>query len=135
MIRRPTRSTRTDTIFPYTTLFRSVRSGTILAEIETDKATMEFEAVDDGSIVKIIVPEGTDNVLVGTVIAIIGEAEESAVEDAAPGSPETHGVAAAQLASISAPSGDLDGAPVPEIGRASCRERVCQYGEITVVAD
>src|SRR3546814_1756868 len=85
MIRRPTRSTRTDTIFPYTTLFRSVRSGTILAEIETDKATMEFEAVDDGSIVKIIVPEGTDNVLVGTVIAIIGEAEESAVEDAAPG--------------------------------------------------
>src|SRR3546814_5613580 len=61
-----------------------VRSGTILAEIETDKATMEFEAVDDGSIVKIIVPEGTDNVLVGTVIAIIGEAEESAVEDAAP---------------------------------------------------
>src|SRR3546814_6081993 len=68
-----------------------VRSGTILAEIETDKATMEFEAVDDGSIVKIIVPEGTDNVLVGTVIAIIGEAEESAVEDAAPGSPENHG--------------------------------------------
>src|SRR3546814_14388743 len=74
---------------------------------------MEFEAVDDGSIVKIIVPEGTDNVLVGTVIAIIGEAEESAVEDAAPCSPETPGVAAAQLASISAPSGDLDGAPVP----------------------
>src|SRR3546814_15112274 len=38
-----------------------VRSGTILAEIETDKATMEFEAVDDGTIVKIIVPEGTDS--------------------------------------------------------------------------
>src|SRR3546814_9273852 len=67
-----------------------VRSGTILAEIETDKATMEFEAVDDGSIVKIIVPEGTDNVLVGTVIAIIGESEESAVEDAAPGRSEEH---------------------------------------------
>src|SRR3546814_8150883 len=83
---------------------------------------MEFEAVDDGSIVKIIVPEGTDNVLVGTVIAIIGEAEESAVEDAAPGSPETTGVAAAQLASISAPSGDLDVAPVPvELERPHAR--------------
>src|SRR3546814_11279997 len=83
---------------------------------------MEFEAVDDGSIVKIIVPEGTDNVLVGTVIANIGEAEESAVEDAAPGSPETPGVAAAQLASISAPSEDLDVAPVPvELARPHAR--------------
>ncbi len=43
-----------------------VKSGDILAEIETDKATMEFEAVDEGKIAKILVPEGTDGVKVGT---------------------------------------------------------------------
>ena len=42
-----------------------VKSGDILAEIETDKATMEFEAVDEGKIAKILVPEGTDGVKVG----------------------------------------------------------------------
>ena len=50
----------------------SVSSGDILAEIETDKATMEFEAVDEGTIAKILVPEGTDGVKVGTVIAMMG---------------------------------------------------------------
>ncbi len=49
-----------------------VSSGDILAEIETDKATMEFEAVDEGTISKILVPEGTDGVKVGTVIALMG---------------------------------------------------------------
>jgi pyruvate dehydrogenase E1 component beta subunit len=48
-----------------------VKSGDILAEIETDKATMEFEAVDEGTISKILVAEGTDEVKVGTVIALI----------------------------------------------------------------
>ena len=51
----------------------TVKSGDILAEIETDKATMEFEAVDEGVIGKILVPEGTEGVKVGTVIAVIGE--------------------------------------------------------------
>ncbi len=55
----------------------SVASGDILAEIETDKATMEFEAVDEGTITGISVPEGTENVKVGTVIAILqGEDED-----------------------------------------------------------
>ncbi len=54
----------------------TVKSGDILAEIETDKATMEFEAVDEGVIAEILVAEGTDNVKVGTVIAIMaGEGE------------------------------------------------------------
>ncbi|MBW8785566.1 MAG: pyruvate dehydrogenase complex dihydrolipoamide acetyltransferase [Novosphingobium sp.] len=54
-----------------------VSSGDIMAEIETDKATMEFEAVDEGTITKIAVPEGTDHVKVGTVIAtLVGEDEE-----------------------------------------------------------
>ena len=54
-----------------------VKSGDILAEIETDKATMEFEAVDEGTIAKILVPEGTDGVKVGAPIAILaGEGED-----------------------------------------------------------
>ena len=57
----------------------TVSSGDILAEIETDKATMEFETVDEGTITAILVPEGTDGVKVGTVIATIaGEDEEAA---------------------------------------------------------
>ena len=60
----------------------SVSSGDLLAEIETDKATMEFEAVDEGIVTKLLVAEGTDGVKVGTVIAMIqGEDEE---EGAAP---------------------------------------------------
>jgi pyruvate dehydrogenase E1 component beta subunit len=54
----------------------AVTSGTILAEIETDKATMEFEAIDEGTIAKILIPEGTDEVKVGTVIAILSSEEE-----------------------------------------------------------
>ncbi|RYY22947.1 MAG: pyruvate dehydrogenase complex E1 component subunit beta [Sphingomonadales bacterium] len=62
-----------------------VKSGDILAEIETDKATMEFEAVDEGTISKITVAEGTDNVKVGTVIALIaGEDEDAATPSPAP---------------------------------------------------
>jgi pyruvate dehydrogenase E1 component beta subunit len=56
----------------------SVTSGTVLAEIETDKATMEFEAIDEGTVAKILIPEGTDEVKVGTVIAILaGEGEDA----------------------------------------------------------
>ena len=50
----------------------SVVSGDLLAEIETDKATMEFEAVDEGVITKLLVAEGSDGVKVGTVIALMG---------------------------------------------------------------
>jgi pyruvate dehydrogenase E1 component beta subunit len=62
----------------------TVRSGDILAEIETDKATMEFEAVDEGTVGEILIAAGTDNVKVGTVIAIIVGEGESAVPKAAP---------------------------------------------------
>ena len=62
----------------------SVKSGDILAEIETDKATMEFEAVDEGVITSITVPEGTDGVKVGTVIALIAGEDEEATTKAAP---------------------------------------------------
>ena len=62
----------------------SVKSGDILAEIETDKATMEFEAVDEGIISSITVAEGTDGVKVGTVIALILSEDEEQTPSAAP---------------------------------------------------
>ena len=61
----------------------TVSSGDLMAEIESDKATMEFEAVDEGVITQILIPEGTDNVKVGTVIALIaGEDEDSSAAPA-----------------------------------------------------
>src|SRR5512132_1192769 len=51
----------------------AVRAGDVLAEIETDKATMEVEAVDEGVLAKIVIPEGTDHVAVNTPIAVIAE--------------------------------------------------------------
>jgi pyruvate dehydrogenase E2 component (dihydrolipoamide acetyltransferase) len=67
----------------------TVRSGDVLAEIETDKATMEIEAVDDGTLGKIFVAEGTENVLVNTLLAVIlGEGEKMGdVKAAAPKPP------------------------------------------------
>src|ERR1019366_8944345 len=54
-----------------------IKSGDVIAEIETDKATMEYEAVDDGTLAKIVVPEGTQDVAVNSVIAVLaGEAED-----------------------------------------------------------
>jgi pyruvate dehydrogenase E2 component (dihydrolipoamide acetyltransferase) len=66
-----------------------VKSGDILAEIETDKATMEFEAVDEGKLAKILVPEGSEGVKVGAPIAILaGEGEDvSAAAAEAPKKP------------------------------------------------
>jgi pyruvate dehydrogenase E2 component (dihydrolipoamide acetyltransferase) len=62
-----------------------VRSGDILAEIETDKATMEFEAVDEGRIGKILVPEGSEAVKVNQPIAVLlGEGEDASANLAAP---------------------------------------------------
>ena len=54
----------------------NISSGDLMAEIETDKATMEFEAVDEGVVAKILIPAGTDNVKVGEVIAILAEEGE-----------------------------------------------------------
>ncbi len=79
----------------------TVASGDIMAEIETDKATMEFEAVDEGTIVSISVPEGTEGVKVGTVIAVLaGEGEDAKAAPAAKA--ETLAPAAAAPAPIPA---------------------------------
>ncbi|OHC99206.1 MAG: pyruvate dehydrogenase complex dihydrolipoamide acetyltransferase [Sphingomonadales bacterium RIFCSPLOWO2_12_FULL_63_15] len=79
----------------------TVSSGDLLAEIETDKATMEFEAVDEGVIAKILVSEGSEGVKVGTVIAIIAEEGED-VATVAAGGGETAPKAAAAPAKAEA---------------------------------
>ncbi len=61
-----------------------VGPGDILAEIETDKATMEFEAIDEGTVGKILIPEGTENVAVGTVIAMLSGDDDEGDETPAP---------------------------------------------------
>jgi pyruvate dehydrogenase E2 component (dihydrolipoamide acetyltransferase) len=83
----------------------SVSSGDILAEIETDKATMEFEAVDEGTISKILVPEGTDGVKVGAPIAIMAGEGES-VDTPAP--------AKAEPAKAPAQKEEMKAAPPPQ---------------------
>ncbi|MBF9053316.1 pyruvate dehydrogenase complex E1 component subunit beta [Rhodobacterales bacterium LSUCC1028] len=85
----------------------TVQAGDILAEIETDKATMEFEAVDEGVIGKILVAEGTEGVKVNTAIAIIGEAGEDmsatpAAASPAPAAPVTEAAPAAPAAAAPA---------------------------------
>jgi len=67
----------------------AVKSGDVIAEIETDKATMEVEAVDEGTLGKILIPEGTADVAVNTPIAmILGQGEDaSAIKNAAPAAP------------------------------------------------
>jgi pyruvate dehydrogenase E1 component beta subunit len=103
-----------------------VRSGDILCEIETDKATMEFEAVDEGSIGKIVIAEGTEGVKVGTVIAVMaGEAGEAASASASNPVDAPAPVVAAPVAAVNAPA---------EVVRASdpSLSPDTQYAETTV---
>jgi pyruvate dehydrogenase E2 component (dihydrolipoamide acetyltransferase) len=87
----------------------SVSSGDLLAEIETDKATMEFEAIDEGVITELLVAEGTDGVKVGTVIAVIaGE------DDAAAPAPKAAAAAPAPVVeAVAAPAPVATPAPTP----------------------
>ncbi|MCF2903553.1 pyruvate dehydrogenase complex dihydrolipoamide acetyltransferase [Octadecabacter sp. CECT 8868] len=86
----------------------TVQSGDLLAEIETDKATMEFEAVDEGVMGKILVPEGTEGVKVNTAIAIIGEEGEDMSAAAPAAAP-----AAAAPAAEATPAPTAAAAPAP----------------------
>ncbi|MFV1920017.1 pyruvate dehydrogenase complex dihydrolipoamide acetyltransferase [Sphingomonas sp. MJ1 (PH-R8)] len=93
----------------------TVRSGDLMAEIETDKATMEFEAVDEGVIAKILVAEGSDNVKVGTVIAILaGEGEDaSTIEAPAAAAPAATPAPAASPAPAEQPKAEAKPASAP----------------------
>jgi pyruvate dehydrogenase E2 component (dihydrolipoamide acetyltransferase) len=101
----------------------TVSSGDVLAEIETDKATMEFEAVDEGKIAKILVPEGTDGVKVGAPIAILageGESVDSAAatpaakkEPAPPPAPKAAEPAPPPQAPVETPAAPPEPAAAP----------------------
>jgi pyruvate dehydrogenase E2 component (dihydrolipoamide acetyltransferase) len=97
---------------------QAVKSGDVIAEIETDKATMEFEAVDEGVIARILVAEGTDEVKVGTVIALIAEEGEDASKAAAPASAPAPAPAPAPPAKDGGETGagqPATPAPAPEV--------------------
>jgi len=94
----------------------AIRSGDILAEIETDKATMEVEAVDEGTLAQILIPDGTENVAVNTpigVIAVDGESVSPAPAEAKAPAPEPEKKAPApQAAAASTP---VPAQPAPSI--------------------
>jgi pyruvate dehydrogenase E2 component (dihydrolipoamide acetyltransferase) len=91
-----------------------IKSGDIIAEIETDKATMEYEAVDEGTLAKIVVPEGTQDVAVNAVIAVLaGEGED--VKAAASGAKSAP---AAKPAETPKPQPAATKAPAPQAAPA-----------------
>jgi len=106
----------------------TVKSGDLLAEIETDKATMEFEAVDEGVIGKILVAEGTDGVKVGTVIATMaGDGEDAATPAPAPApvaKAEAAAPAPAKAETAPAPAAASAPTPAPAPARTADGERV-----------
>jgi pyruvate dehydrogenase E1 component beta subunit len=91
-----------------------VKSGDVIAEIETDKATMEVEAADEGTLGKILIPEGTNDVAVNTPIAtILGDGESAADADKA-ADPAAQNKSAQSAPPASAPeAGEAKSAPVP----------------------
>ena len=105
-----------------------VKSGDVIAEIETDKATMEVEAVDEGTIAKILVPEGTQDVPVNDIIAVMaGDGEDvkaaGAGAGAAPPAPKPAeapkpAAAAAAPAPTPAPAPAAAPAPAPQAAAA-----------------
>ena len=106
----------------------TISSGDVVAEIETDKATMEVEAVDEGTIGRIVVAEGTEAVAVNAVIAYILEEGESAddipADDAAPAAaspapeaksePEAKPASKAEAPAASVPAADTPAPAAPE---------------------
>jgi pyruvate dehydrogenase E2 component (dihydrolipoamide acetyltransferase) len=113
----------------------TVSSGDVIAEIETDKATMEVEAVDEGKIGKIVVPEGTENVKVNAVIAVLLQDGESA--DAMPKAPAAApATAAPPPKAAEAPKAEVKAAPAPAAPPARPAEaRVIPAGEASGKTD
>jgi len=102
-----------------------VSSGDVIAEIETDKATMEVEAVDEGTIGKLLIAEGTENVAVNTPIAVLlADGEDASAADEAPAAPK----ADAPVAQAEATTGVTASAPV-----AAAPEPEREWGESTEI--
>lgn len=113
-----------------------VKAGEVIAEIETDKATMEVEAVDEGTLAKILVPEGTEGVKVNAPIAVLVEDGETFTADTptAPAAAPQH--AAAPTSSASAPppptaaalpsEPDTTGPTIRQTGREALRDAMAE---------
>ncbi|WP_345821212.1 pyruvate dehydrogenase complex dihydrolipoamide acetyltransferase [Methylobacterium fujisawaense] len=99
----------------------AVKSGDVLAEIETDKATMEVEAIDEGVLAKILVPEGTADVPVNDLIAIIA-AEGEDVSTAAGGAPKAASNGAAK------PDAKPDAKPEPKADASAANQNITPGG-------
>jgi pyruvate dehydrogenase E1 component beta subunit len=108
-----------------------IRSGDILAEIETDKATMEFEAVDEGKIAKILVPEGTEGVKVGAPIAMLDTEGGEAPATGPKHEPEAQAKPASkEEPSIPAPESQQEEAtPTPHLMETAARDLVHDVDE------
>jgi pyruvate dehydrogenase E1 component beta subunit len=124
-----------------------VKSGDILAEIETDKATMEFEAVDEGKIAKILVPEGTDGVKVGQPIALLagdgesvspspasagegrGEGISGEKDTVLPGTPDSPSPSASKEASPSPAAAGEGSSPTPHVFETAARDFVADVAK------
>ncbi|NSX56244.1 pyruvate dehydrogenase complex dihydrolipoamide acetyltransferase [Parasulfitobacter algicola] len=110
----------------------TVSSGDLLAEIETDKATMEFEAVDEGVVGKIMVAEGTEGVKVNTPIAVLledGESADDIGDTSAPKSKASSNAAPAEGSDKTDPAkgygrGDTDASPAPAAPKSDSGDRV-----------
>ena len=97
-----------------------IKPGDVIAEIETDKATMEVEAVDEGTLAKIVVPEGTADVPVNQLIAVLaGEGEDAKAAASAAGSaPAPKPVAAAPAPPAAAPKAEAPKTEAPKAAAA-----------------
>ena len=106
----------------------TVSSGDIIAEIETDKATMEFEAVDEGTIGKIIVPEGSEGVKVNALIAVLLEDGEEASDAVTSSASEDDAGDKAAATAVSAepatPTAERSATPAPAAPAASDGTRI-----------
>src|SRR5580698_311546 len=103
----------------------AVKTGDVIAEIETDKATMEYEAVDDGTLAKIVVPEGTQDVAVNQLIAVMAQEGEDvkaaaagAGKGAAPSPPPAQQAAAPQAKAPAPPPPSPAPAAAPKAASA-----------------
>src|SRR3954463_5635765 len=106
------------------------KSGGMLAEIETDKATMEFEAVDEGKIAKILVPEGTDGVKVGQPIALLaGDGEQVSEPPATPSEAEPKPASKEQPSIQQPESQQEEPTPTPHVFETAARKLVADVAD------
>ncbi|WP_039965809.1 pyruvate dehydrogenase complex dihydrolipoamide acetyltransferase [Roseobacter sp. MED193] len=102
----------------------TIQSGDLIAEIETDKATMEFEAVDEGVVGKILIAEGSEGVKVNTAIAVLLEDGESVDDIGASAAPAAPAAAAAEVAPLAAETAAPAATPAPAPPAAADGSRI-----------